>query len=118
MKDNTNETLSVLGSFDISAENSNLDLDILFNDFILNPLRPFGADVITNIHGGVSGFVSVSGQLEKPQIDGSLILNNGGLAFPYLNIGYDFAESTVIDLKEQSFIFNNALGENDLGMYS
>lgn len=109
LKDNTNETLSVSGSFDISAENSNLDLDILFNDFILNPLRPFGADVITNIHGGVSGFVSVSGQLEKPQIDGSLILNNGGLSFPYLNIGYDFAESTVIDLKEQSFIFNNAL---------
>ena len=108
LKDSINETLSVLGSFDVSGDNPNLAIDVSFNNFILNPLNPFGADVITNIHGGISGFVSVTGQLEKPQIEGRLVLNNGGLAIPYLNVGYDFAESTVIDLKKQSFIFNKA----------
>ena len=76
---------------------------------ILNPLNPFGADVITNIRGGISGFASVKGQLEKPQIEGRLVLDNAGLAIPYLNVGYDFAEATIITLKNQSFIFDKAL---------
>ena len=98
-----------MGTLDVSGDNSNLDLDILFRDFILDPLNPFGADVITNIRGGISGFASVKGQLEKPQIEGRLLLDNGGLAIPYLNVGYDFAEATIINLKNQSFIFEKAL---------
>ena len=65
--------------------------------------------MITNIRGGVSGFASVSGRLEKPQMDGRLVLNNGGLAIPYLNVGYDFADATVINLEKQSFIFDQAI---------
>lgn len=109
LKEDDNESLSVVGTFDVSGPNSSLALDISFSDFILNPLNPFGADVITNIRGGISGFASVSGRLEKPQIDGLLVLNNGGLAIPYLNVGYDFADATVINLEEQSFIFDQAI---------
>jgi len=109
LKEDDNESLSVVGTFDVSGPNSSLALDISFSDFILNPLNPFGADVITNIRGGISGFASVSGRLEKPQIDGLLVLNNGGLAIPYLNVGYDFADATVINLEKQSFIFDQAI---------
>ena len=109
LKEDANESLSVVGTLDVSGDNSNLDLDISFNDFILDPLNPFGADVITNIRGGISGFANVSGQLEKPQIEGRLVLNKGGLAIPYLNVGYDFEEATAISLKNQSFIFDKAL---------
>jgi hypothetical protein len=98
-----------MGTLDVSGDNSNLDLDISFNDFILDPLNPFGADVITNIRGEISGHTSLSGQLEKPQIEGRLVLDNAGLAIPYLNVGYDFAEATIITLKNQSFIFDKAL---------
>jgi len=38
-----------------------------------------------------------------------LVLDNAGLAIPYLNVGYDFAEATIITLKNQSFIFDKAL---------
>ena len=109
LKEDDNESLSVVGTFDVSGPNSSLALDISFSDFILNPLNPFGADVITNIRGGISGFASISGRLEKPQIDGLLVLNNGGLAIPYLNVGYDFADATVINLEKQSFIFDQAI---------
>ncbi len=109
LKEDANESLSVVGTLDVSGDNSNLDLDISFRDFILDPLNPFGADVITNIRGGISGFASVKGQLEKPQIEGRLLLDNGGLAIPYLNVGYDFAEASIINLKNQSFIFEKAL---------
>ena len=91
------------------SPNSNLALDISFSDFILKPLNPFGAGVITNIQGSVSGFTSVSGRLEKPQMEGRLVLNNGGFAIPYLNVGYDFSDATVINLEKQSFIFDQAI---------
>ena len=109
LKEDANESLSVMGTLDVSGDSSNLDLDISFNDFILDPLNPFGADVITNIRGEISGHTSLSGQLEKPQIEGRLVLDNAGLAIPYLNVGYDFAEATIITLKNQSFIFDKAL---------
>ena len=86
-----------------------LNLDINFEEFILKPLNPFGDGVITNIRGDVSGVANVSGRLEKPQIEGVLSLNNGGLAIPYLNVDYGFQNNTAVNLKEQRFIFDKAL---------
>ena len=51
----------------------------------------------------------MSGRLEKPQIEGVLSLNNGGLAIPYLNVDYGFQNNTRVNLREQRFIFDNAL---------
>ena len=109
LKDGDVESLSVVGLLDVSGENSELNLDINFDDLILNPLNPFGTDVITNIRGDISGFANVSGRLEKPQIEGRLTLNNGGLAIPYLNVDYEFVNNSTIKLREQSFIFEQAL---------
>jgi hypothetical protein len=109
LKEGDVESLSVVGLLDVSGENSELNLDINFDDLILNPLNPFGTDVITNIRGDISGFANVSGRLEKPQIEGRLTLNNGGLAIPYLNVDYEFVNNSTIKLREQSFIFEQAL---------
>ena len=112
LKDDTNETLSVVGNLDVSGKNSTLDLDINFNKFILNPLNPFGAGVITNIRGEIDGNAKVTGRLQRPQINGQLTLDKAGLSIPYLNIDYAFQDDTEIDLnttKQQSFIFKNAL---------
>ena len=109
LKEGDLESLKVVGSLDVSGENSELNLDIYFDEFILKPLNPFGGGVITNIRGDVSGFANVSGRLEKPQIEGSLILNSGGLAIPYLNVDYAFQNNTTINLEKQSFIFDKAL---------
>jgi hypothetical protein len=109
LKEGDLESLKVVGSLDVSGENSELNLDIYFDEFILKPLNPFGGGVITNIRGDISGFANVSGRLEKPQIEGSLILNSGGLAIPYLNVDYAFQNNTTINLEKQSFIFDKAL---------
>ena len=109
LKEGDTESLKVAGYLDVSGNNSDLNLDINFNEFILNPLNPFGGGVITNIRGDVSGVVNVSGRLEKPQIEGALNLNNGGLAIPYLNVDYAFQNNTAINLEKQQFIFDNAL---------
>jgi len=109
LKEGDLESLSVIGSLDVSGENSELNLDINFKEFILNPLNPFGDGVITKIRGDLSGVANVSGRLEKPQIEGRLSLNNGGLAIPYLNVDYGFQNNTTVNLREQRFIFDQAL---------
>jgi len=109
LKEGDLESLSVVGSLNVSGENPELNLDINFKEFILNPLNPFGDGVITKIRGDVSGIANVSGLLEKPQIEGSLRINNGGLAIPYLNVDYAFQNNTTVSLIEQSFIFDKAL---------
>ena len=108
LKEGDLESLLVVGSLDVSGKNSDLNLDVSFKEFILNPLNSFGGGVITNIRGDVSGFANVSGRLEKPQIEGGLKINNGGLAIPYLNVDYRFENNTTVLLKDQDFIFDKA----------
>lgn len=108
LKEDENESLAVTGNLDFSGKNSTISLDVNFDKFILDPLNPFGEGVITNIRGEVSGNAKVSGRLQRPQINGELNLNGGGLSIPYLNIDYAFEDETAIDLERQSFIFNNA----------
>ncbi|MGV8812524.1 MAG: translocation/assembly module TamB domain-containing protein [Gelidibacter sp.] len=101
------KSLDATGNIDVSKTRSGIDLDIMFNEFDLEPLNVFGADVINNIRGLVSGDVKVIGSLKKPQIEGELVLDNAGLAIPYLNVDYAFDFDTEVTLKEQRFIFND-----------
>ena len=96
----------IQGNIDVSKDHSNVDLNIAFDNFDLEPLNVFGVDVINNIRGFASGDVSVTGNLRKPQIEGKLILDNAGLAIPYLNVDYAFDFDSEVTLKEQRFIFN------------
>jgi hypothetical protein len=108
IKNDTTASFSAKGNLDISGEKSNLDLDLKFKDFILNPLNPFGGGTITNIRGLVSGSSKITGRLEKPQINGALLLSKGGISVPYLNVDYAFEDNTKINLAAQSFIFEAA----------
>ncbi len=108
IRDDLKNSFSANGNLDISDSNSNLNLDLKFDDFILSPLNPFAGSAITNIRGKVSGVSLVTGPINKPKIDGSLILNSGGISIPYLNVDYNFDENTKVDLIDQSFVFSDA----------
>lgn len=108
LKEDANESLAVTGNLDVSGDNSTIDLDVRFNKFILDPLNPFGEDVITNIRGEVAGNAKVTGRLQRPQIDGLLTIDGAGLSIPYLNVDYQFDDGTTVTLREQSFVFNDA----------
>ena len=108
IKNDTTASFSAKGNLDVSGKKSNLDLDLKFKDFILDPLNPFGGGAITNIRGFVTGSSKITGRLEKPQINGALILDKGGISVPYLNIDYAFEDNTKINLAAQSFVFEAA----------
>jgi hypothetical protein len=108
LKEDSNQSLSIVGNLDVAGKDSNIDLEVNFKDFILDPLNPFGDGVITQIRGFVTGNARVNGKLSRPRINGEITLDDGGLAIPYLNVNYGFEDDTKVQLTGQSFIFNNA----------
>jgi len=106
IKDDLSKSFSANGNINVAKNNSNIDVDLTFNKFNLGPLNPLLQDVLSNIRGTVTGKTKVAGNLKRPDISGELVANNAGFKIPYLNVDYDIANSTVITLKNQSFIFN------------
>ncbi|SDS36146.1 Family of unknown function [Formosa sp. Hel1_31_208] len=99
------KTLIAKGNIDVSSNNPNINLDVAFDEFLLDPLDPFGEGVITNIRGLVTGNAKVTGSLNKPRFDGNLLLDNAGLTIPYLNVDYSFDFDSQVKLENQKFIF-------------
>jgi len=95
------------GMIDVSNQNPTIDLDVTFEEFMLDPLNPLGEGVINNIRGLVSGFANVRGSLNKPAIYGELMLDRAGLSIPYLNVDYGFDFDSKVSLRGQQFIFND-----------
>lgn len=107
LKNDNLKSLGAKGTIDISDNNSNVNLDVNFDEFLLNPLDPFGEGVITNIRGLVTGNAKVTGSLKEPQINGDLLLDNAGLTIPYLNVDYSFDFDSRVKLESQKFIFQD-----------
>lgn len=101
------KSLDAKGTIDVAENNPVIDLDVTFEEFLLDPLNPLGEGVINNIRGLVSGNARVSGSLNKPSIDGELLLDRAGLSIPYLNVDYGFDFDSKVTLSGQQFIFNN-----------
>ena len=107
IKDDIKQSFKALGNINVVKNASTIDVDLVFNEFNLEPLNPFGQGVISNIRGIIDGQARVIGSLKKPDIIGQLTLNDTGLSVPYLNVDYQFTDNSKVGLKDQSFIFSN-----------
>src|SRR5690606_29859686 len=107
IKDDVKNSFRAQGDINVVGRRSSIDVEVALNDFHLQPLNPLLQGVLSNIRGSVNGTVSVVGNLNKPDINGDLLLNNSGFKIPYLNVDYGFADNASVSLKNQSFIFNN-----------
>jgi hypothetical protein len=101
------ESFSADGNFEIVNKETLLDLNLKFDRFNLATLSSLGGDVISNIRGFVSGNATIGGSVNKPDINGRLYVNDGGLAIPYLNVDYALKDKTIIDLTDEKFLFRN-----------
>ncbi len=102
------ESFLAQGTFAVENKETIMDVDMRFNDLNLAAFSALGGNVISNIRGFVSGTANMSGPVSKPNVNGRLFLEDAGLRIPYLNTDYSFRESSIIDLSESQFIFQNA----------
>ncbi|MGB5435029.1 MAG: translocation/assembly module TamB domain-containing protein [Maribacter sp.] len=99
------ERLSIIGNIQNKTELPQANLMANFNGFDLAPFSPLGEGVITNIRGDLFGSVKFSGDINNPDFSGLLTLDNAGIAIPYLNVDYGFAQNSRVRLSKQSFNF-------------
>lgn len=99
--------LSVAGDLDFTQKDPTLDVQVDFEEFKLDAFSPLGQDVFSKIRGFAYGNVHLTGLLENPTMEGNLFLDQAGLYFPYLNVDYDFDGTSVIGLRNQTFIFED-----------
>jgi hypothetical protein len=98
-----NQSLLANGIIDFSVKDPTIDLNVDFNKFKLDLLDPIGGEDFSNIRGFVYGTTTLKGLLENPDMEGELFLDSAGIAFPYLNVDYDFEGTTVLELRKQTF---------------
>jgi len=113
LTDNGRERFSVSGKVNNDTKGTTLDLLASFEEFKLTPFAPLGEDIITNIRGLLSGSARITGKAESPSFNGVLTLNEAGLGIPYLNVDYDFAPLSRVQLFDQTFYFDN-IGLSDI----
>ncbi|MDB9961242.1 translocation/assembly module TamB, partial [Oceanihabitans sp.] len=106
IKNDKTKSFSAFGSIDVTQSDPSIAVDLKFDDFNLELINPFLEGVLSDIRGKVSGIANIAGDLNKPSINGNLLLNEGGLGIPELNVDYSFADESSVTLKDQSFIFN------------
>ncbi|NNC69994.1 MAG: translocation/assembly module TamB, partial [Flavobacteriaceae bacterium] len=99
------ESIEVQGEVDFEPDEPTIFANYALNKFKIDAFSPLGEDVLNTIRGEISGKGIVTGLLKNPDIDGDLALENGGLAFPYLNVNYDFIGKSKIELNKQTFTF-------------
>lgn len=73
-----------------------LDLDLIFDRFDLRFIEPYLPDGISDIQGLVTGTVAVTGDLERPMVNGLVDLRDAGLRIDYLNTLYTFTHQVKI----------------------
>ena len=106
------ESFLTTGTFEVQNKETLLDLDVRLNKFNIATLSPLGGDVISNIRGLVSGTANFVGNVNSPQINGRLFLDDAGVKIPYLNVDLAFKENSIVDLTSSQFIIQNALIED------
>ncbi|NNK19537.1 MAG: translocation/assembly module TamB, partial [Maribacter sp.] len=113
LTDNGIEKLGIIGNITNKTELPQANLMVNFNDFNLAPFNPLGEGVISNIRGLLSGSARFEGDIDNPNFSGLLTLNDAGIAIPYLNVDYGFAQNSRVRLTKQSFNFEQ-IGLTDM----
>lgn len=101
------ESFGVNGSFEIVDKKTLVDLQVRLDQFNLGILSPLGGEVISNIRGFASGNATVDGDLNKPNVNGRLYIDEAGLKVPYLNADYALNNRAIVDLSDEKFLFKN-----------
>jgi hypothetical protein len=97
-------TIELYGFFKPFDE-SQLDVQLSFEQANLKLLEPLFETLITDLEGAATGELSLTGRLNRPKMRGISTINDGQVKIDYLNTIYDF--SGVTRFFEQQIAFDN-----------
>jgi hypothetical protein len=97
------------GTLEFLQDQTLTDIDLRFDRFNLATLSALGGDIVTDVHGFASGTTRIEGNINNPEVNGRLFLDQTGLKVPYLNVTYELDDRSIVDVTETSFLIRNAV---------
>lgn len=88
-------SISLQGDYYPFRNADQLDVEASFHSFRLGALEPFFADYISGVEGTLDGSVSVSGNMDAPQLRGAVELRQFKTLVQYLNTTYRIPQGEV-----------------------
>lgn len=99
------KSIDIKGEIDFEPKTPTIFANYELKDYDIRAFNPLGEGVLDKIRGEVSGKGVITGELKNPDINGDMLLKNGGLAIPYLNVNYDFIGESRLKLTNQTLRF-------------
>ena len=85
------KTLDLSGSFYPRKAKDYLDFNMNINDLNIGILNPFVQGIAHRVQGLGNGALHLGGELDSPQVNGSIRINDGGCMIDFLNTYYTFS---------------------------
>ena len=111
--DKEQKTVTLNGAFYTERKDDNLDFKLGLNDLNLAALSPFLNSFAQRVHGLCQGNVDIKGSLQKPDLQGSVKIHDGGCKINMLNTYYTF--SPTIKLTDGVITINDMTLRDTLG---
>jgi len=109
----TNTPFQLSGYYYSKKEKDNLDLTATMSNLSLSFFNPILVGVFDHMKGLASGQFAITGTLEKPEVNGSMHLENAGFRIAYLGVPYQFSDD--ITIKPDAITFDKILITDSLG---
>lgn len=98
--------MKILGSIDFNHQNSPLNLQLLTQQSSIKPFEKYLNGLASGIDGYSTTDIKITGQLDQPKLNGTLLLDSLIFVVDYLRTGY--TGSAVIDIDYNSFTLRSA----------
>ncbi|HEY9489856.1 MAG TPA: translocation/assembly module TamB domain-containing protein, partial [Chryseosolibacter sp.] len=95
-----NQNNVMINGYYLSGLSPVMDITADVNQFHLASLQPLMVDQVKNLKGLLTGSLRLRGTLERPDIDGKLVVSATELFSTYLNTGFFIDEETIAFLDE------------------
>ncbi len=92
---NDTETFRLDGALDLAEKV--IDLDVVMNKSKLAVLEPFVKTLVSDLRGDISSDIKIKGALDKPEINGSIALDQGQLTVNYLRTAYTISQTIEVE---------------------
>ena len=110
---NLRKTLNIYGSYYTAKKDNSLDFTVELDSLQLNVLSPLLTGVVSRMQGFGLGKIAITGTPQQLDIQGRLMVKNGGCKVGYLNTFYTFSPTILVD--NQSISFENMVLTDTLG---
>ena len=115
-----NKTIDVSGTYLTTTDSNNFKLDLNVHDFKLNHLETYLSKVFSELGGTGIGHFSIYGNLNNPQFDGELFIDDVFIAVPYLDVEFQTLKESKVVLSDRhiefvDFDFVGSENENYIG---